>query len=102
MHIKPFFDYKTGNIVASAANSQEAATTAHVCMVQSLLSSNKDMLHILPVSKMTAEMLHEFCKQIILEVESMDPRVIGVTTDNNSLNRKMMSFFAENHEVSIV
>lgn len=102
IHIKPYFDYKAGSIVGSAANSEEAATTAHVFMLQSLLSSNKDVLHILPVSRMTAEILHEFCKKVILEVESMGLRVIAVITDNNSLNRKMMSFFAEKQEVSIV
>ncbi|KAH7960325.1 hypothetical protein HPB49_018722 [Dermacentor silvarum] len=66
IYIKPYFDYKGGNIVGSEANSQEAATTAHVSMVQSLLSSSKDVLHILPVSKVTVEILHDFCKKIIL------------------------------------
>ncbi|KAH7965137.1 hypothetical protein HPB49_004074 [Dermacentor silvarum] len=94
IHIKPYFDYKGGSIIGSAANSQEAATTALVFMVQSLLSSNKDVLHILPVSTMTAEILHEFCKKIILEVESMGLRFIGVVNDNNSLNSEMMSSFA--------
>lgn len=60
------------------------------------------MLHILPVAKITAKILHEFCKKVILEVESMGLRVIAVITDNNSLNRKMMSFFSEKQEVSIV
>jgi hypothetical protein len=30
IHIKPYFDYKGGNIVGSAHNSVVAATTAHV------------------------------------------------------------------------
>ncbi|KAK8756868.1 hypothetical protein V5799_000430 [Amblyomma americanum] len=102
IHIKPYFDYKGGSIVGSSANSQEAATTAHVFMVQSLLSANKDVIHILPVSKMNSEILHEYCKKIILEVESMGLKVIAVVTDNNSLNRKMMSLFSRNHEVNIV
>lgn len=101
IHIKPYFDYKGGSIVGSAANSQEAATTVHVFMLQSLLSSNKDVLHILPVAKITAKILHEFCKKVILEVESMGLRLIAAITDN-SLNRKMMSFFSEKQEVSIV
>ncbi|XP_077512600.1 uncharacterized protein LOC144123693 [Amblyomma americanum] len=102
IHIKPYFDYKGGSIVGSSANSQEAATTAHVFMIQSLLSANKDVIHILPVAKMNSEILHDYCKRIILEMESLGLKVIAVITDNNSLNRKMMSLFSENREVSIV
>nr|XP_054927547.1 uncharacterized protein LOC129385210 [Dermacentor andersoni] len=48
IHIKPYFDYKGGTIVGSSVHSTEPATTAHVFMVQSLLSANKDVIHILP------------------------------------------------------
>nr|XP_054921687.1 uncharacterized protein LOC129382187 [Dermacentor andersoni] len=102
IHIKPYFDYKGGTIVGSSVHSTEPATTAHVLMVQSLLSANKDVIHILPVSKMSAEILREHAKNIILNVEKMRLKVIAVVTNNNALNSKMMSLFAASHQVSIV
>lgn len=102
IHIKPYFDYKGGTIVGSSAHSTEPATTAHVFMAQSLLSPNKDVIHILPVNKLSADVLHEHAKHIILSVEKIGLKVIAVITDNNALNRKMMSFFAANPQVSIV
>lgn len=63
IHIKPYFDYKGGRIVGTAAHSTEPATTAHVFMVQSLLSPNKDVIHKLPMCKMNAETLHEHAKK---------------------------------------
>ncbi|XP_077484882.1 uncharacterized protein LOC144094883 [Amblyomma americanum] len=102
IHIKPYFDYKGGTIVGSSVHSTEPATTAHVFMVQSLLSANKDVIHILPVSKLSAEILHEHAKNIIINVEKMGLKIIAVITDNNALNRKMMSLFATSPQVSIV
>ncbi|KAH7933673.1 hypothetical protein HPB49_015558 [Dermacentor silvarum] len=102
IHIKPYFDYKGGRIVGTAAHSTEPATTAQVFMVQSLLSPNKDVINILPVCKMNAETLHERAKNIIINIEKMGLKVIAVVTDNNALNRKIMSFFAPNSQVSIV
>ncbi|KAH9374431.1 hypothetical protein HPB48_015728 [Haemaphysalis longicornis] len=94
IHIKPYLDYKGGTIVGSSAHSTEPATAAHVFMIQSLLSPNKDVIHILPVSKLSADVFHEHAKHIILSVEKIGLKVIAVITDNNVLNRKMMSFFA--------
>ncbi|XP_072144652.1 uncharacterized protein [Dermacentor andersoni] len=102
IHIKPYFDYKGGTIVGSSVHSTEPTTTAHVFMVQSLLSANKDVIHIPPVSIMSAEILHEHAKNIILNVEKMGLKVIAVVTDNNALNRKMMSLFAASPQLSIV
>lgn len=83
-------------------HSTEPATTAHVFMIQSLLSPNKDVIHILPVSKMAAETLHEYTKGIILKLEEMGLQVVAVITDNNALNRKMMSLFAKDPHLNIV
>lgn len=49
IHIKPCLDYKGGNICGAAVNSNEVATSVHVFMIQSLLSSFKEVAHILPV-----------------------------------------------------
>ncbi|XP_077498110.1 uncharacterized protein LOC144108803 [Amblyomma americanum] len=102
VHLKPFFDFKAGAIVGASAHSSEPATTAHVFMTQSLLSSNKDVIHILPVCRMNAETLHQYTRKIIVGIEEMGLKVIAVITDNNSLNRKMMSLFSKEPELSIV
>ncbi|XP_037526412.2 uncharacterized protein LOC119403555 [Rhipicephalus sanguineus] len=49
IHIKPCLDYKGGNTCGAAVNSNEVATSVHVFMIQSLLSSFKEVAHILPV-----------------------------------------------------
>ncbi|KAH9366007.1 hypothetical protein HPB48_016606 [Haemaphysalis longicornis] len=102
IHVKPYFDFKGGSIAGSSAHSSEPATTCHVFMIQSLLSSNKDVVHILPVSRLSAETLHEFTKGIILKMEEIGLMVVAVITDNNAINRKMMSLFAESPQLSIV
>lgn len=102
IHVKPYFDYKGGSVVGSSVHSTEPATTAHVFMIQSLLSPNKDVIHILPVSKMAAETLHGYTKGIILKLEEIGLQVVAVITDNNALNRKMMSLFAKDPHLNIV
>lgn len=51
IHLNEFLDYKGGNVVGSAHDSIECATTAHVFMLQSLFSKFKDVVYILPVKK---------------------------------------------------
>ncbi|GFU12857.1 hypothetical protein TNCV_3574161 [Trichonephila clavipes] len=42
---------KGGNILGMAYNSEQAATSAYVLMIQSLLSPLKEIVHIMPVKK---------------------------------------------------
>ncbi|XP_037518749.2 uncharacterized protein LOC119395817 [Rhipicephalus sanguineus] len=102
VHLQSFFDYKAGFVTGAAANSSTAAKTAHVFMIQSLLSSNKDVVHILPVAHIDAKALHDFLRKLILDLEASGFRIIAVISDNNSINRKAMSFFAKPASVSIV
>ncbi|KAH8039520.1 hypothetical protein HPB51_007422 [Rhipicephalus microplus] len=71
-------------------------------MVQSLLSSYKDVAHILPVTRITATELHDVLKTLIMRLESAGLHVVAVVTDNNAINRKMMSLFSEQNEPGIV
>ncbi|XP_075739881.1 uncharacterized protein LOC142785325 [Rhipicephalus microplus] len=93
IHLQPYFDYKGGTIVGAASNSPNAAKTAHVFMMQSLLSSEKNVVHILPVERINAEELHTLLRSIITQLENVGLRIIAVITDNNSINRKTMSLF---------
>ncbi|KAH8008675.1 hypothetical protein HPB51_000705 [Rhipicephalus microplus] len=102
IYIKPCLDYKGGNICGAAVNSNEAATSVHVFMIQSLLSAFKEVAHILPVKALQGEDLHCMLKKVILGLEEIGYRVIAVVCDNNSLNRKAMKMFLPEPKLSPV
>lgn len=102
IHLKAQMDYKGGNIVGAAFNSTEAATSAFVFMISSILSKFKDVVHILPVKSMTAETLHDILKKVIVGLEEIGFLVICVITDNNAINGKALSLFANPPKLSIV
>ncbi|KAH7953794.1 hypothetical protein HPB49_012390 [Dermacentor silvarum] len=93
------FQYKSGYVTGAATNSENTAITAYVFMMQSLLSSNKDVVHILPVANIEAKQLHDFLDQLIRQLEDIGIRVAAVVSDNNSINRKAMSFFCRSSHV---
>lgn len=49
IHLKPFLDFKDGDILGLPVNSDNAVTTAYVFMIQSLTSTYKDVISSLPV-----------------------------------------------------
>ena len=102
IHIKPYFDYKGGNIVGSAFDGIEAATSAFVFMVNSLTSKFKDVVPILPAKSMKSESLFNFIKKVITGLHEIGFNVICVLTDNNAINRKAMSYFSSPLKLSIV
>lgn len=102
IYIKPYLDYKGGNVVGMAENTNNLATTVHVLMVQSLQSSYKEVVKILPVKNITAESLHTAILETIKDLENLTFFVIGVVTDNNKVNKKAMTFFSSPPCLSIV
>lgn len=101
IHLKAYFDYKGGNIVGSAFDSCEAANSAFVFMVNSIKSSFKDV-HIIPTKCMKAETLHSIIKKVIMGLEKIGLTILCVITDNNAINGKAMSYFANPPKLSIV
>ena len=91
IHLKPYFDFKGGNITGTACNSEEAAKSAFVFMITSPFSSYKDVIYILPGKKMRVETLHNVISKTITGLETIGFCVI---TDNNSNNSKATSFFS--------
>ncbi|KAH8032923.1 hypothetical protein HPB51_003800 [Rhipicephalus microplus] len=102
IHIQPFFDFKGGKISGAAGNSEEAATSAHVFMVQSMLSSFREVVHILPARTMNAHSLHAVLKNVIIGLEEIGFKVLAVVSDNNAINRKALSMFSDPPKPSIV
>ncbi|XP_054720810.1 uncharacterized protein LOC129230437 [Uloborus diversus] len=64
-------------------------------MVSSISSSMKDVVHIFPVRHIVAAQLFSLIKKIVLGLENIGFDVLGVVTDNNSINRKAMSSFSD-------
>ena len=102
IHIKPYMDYKGGNIVGKAFNSTECATSAHVFMINSMLSTYRDVVHILPVKTLQASTLYDFIAKIVIGLENIGFEVLAVVSDNNAINKKAMSFFSNPPEISNV
>ncbi|XP_068083561.1 uncharacterized protein [Anabrus simplex] len=102
IHLKPYLDYKGGNVVGMAYDTAMLATTAHVFMVQGVVSSLKDVVNILPVNKMTADKLFDVTKNVVVGLEKLGFKVICIITDNNSINRRAISNFANPPQMSIV
>ncbi|KAH9376908.1 hypothetical protein HPB48_002777 [Haemaphysalis longicornis] len=93
IHSQPLFVYKGGNSSGEAANSHVAATSAHVFMLQSTVSSFLEVVLVLPVRAMNAESLHKVLKEVILGLEKIGFRVPAVVPHNNSINRKAFRMF---------
>jgi len=102
IHLQQFFDYKGGNIVGAASNSNEAAKSAFAFMISSIVSKYKDVVHVLPTCKTIAMDLFALIQRTIRGLEEAGFRVCSVITDNSAINRKAMSFFAEPHQLSFV
>nr|CAH7769842.1 unnamed protein product [Callosobruchus chinensis] len=102
VHIQPYMDYKGGNIVGTAVNSNSLATTALVFMLSSFYCGFKEVIHICPVSKIDHTVLHSFIKTVIIGLEKIGFKIFCVITDNNAINSKAMSHFAPNNKLSIV
>ena len=93
IHLKPYFDYKGGNNAGAAYNSEQPANSAFVFMITSLFWSLKDVVYIIPSTKMKSEVLYRLTLKTITGLETIGFRVISVITDNNAINSKAMSLF---------
>lgn len=102
IHIKQYLDYKGGSIVGKSALNDNAAGSAFVFMLLGICSSFKDVVHILPAQNVDAQGLHMYIKNVIIGLEKIGYFIVCVTTDNNSINGKAMSFFANPPRLSIV
>ena len=94
IHIKPYLDYKGGNIVGTSTNSINLANSAFTFMITSICSSFKEVIHISPVDKINHDILYGFVKSIILGLESIGYKIFCVISDNNAVNSKAICNFS--------
>lgn len=55
IHLQSYYEYKGRFVTGADTNSQNAANTASVFMIQSHLSPKKNVVHIIPVSQIDAK-----------------------------------------------
>jgi hypothetical protein len=60
IHVQPYLDYKGGNIVGKASNSNSLANTAYVFMISSVKSAFKEVVHISPSCNIDHKTLFNF------------------------------------------
>ncbi|GFV40074.1 hypothetical protein TNCV_2915031 [Trichonephila clavipes] len=60
-----------GYILGMTYNTEQAATSAYVFMIQSLLSPLKEVVHIMPVKKIDGEKLFAVVKKTIVELDGI-------------------------------
>ncbi|CAL1262400.1 unnamed protein product [Larinioides sclopetarius] len=104
IHLKEYFDYKGGSISGMPYDSETSASrereSAQVFMIKSISSQYKDVVHVLPVHSITGNVLHKSIKKIIIGLEDIGFTVIGIITDNISVNRKAVELFIDPPELS--
>ena len=59
VHLKPYIDYKGGNIVGLSDNSNEAATSVFAFMLSCIFSQYKDVVHVMPTEFLKADNLFD-------------------------------------------
>ena len=72
IHLKRYFDYKGGTIVDSSCNNVcNAEKSAFAFMISSVFSKYKDVFHLLPTCKISANDLNAMLKKIIIGSEDI-------------------------------
>ena len=63
------------------------AKTVLVFMVQSLLSKYKDVVKLIPVSRLNGDLLKEHFTVVVSELHRLGFEVVAVSIDNHPVNR---------------
>ena len=86
IHVKPKVSYQSGQLYGNASNrDQKQANRIQVFMISSVLSSNKDVVSLVPVQKMTAQDLCSMTQEVIKTVTAAGYNIVAILSDNNVL-----------------
>ena len=92
IHIKSKISYDSGQLYGNASNrDQQQANRIQTFMISYILSSNKDVVSLVPVQKMTAHDLpvYTITQEVIKNVVTAGYIIVAFISDNNIINRKM-------------
>ena len=87
IHIKPKMTYQNGKLIGNSENNiTRQANRIHTFIISSVLSSNKDVVALIPVQKMTNQDLYHMPKEVVKQY-IYGYRIICILSDNNVVNR---------------
>ena len=66
----------------------------HCFMISSLLSSNKDVVTLIPAKNLTVENLCNILKSLLKRLLEAQYNVISIISNGNRINRKLLTLFA--------
>ena len=96
VYVKPGLSFKNSDVVGTAQNDpSQTATTIQCFMISSLQSSNRDVIALVPVRKLTAEYLLQLTSELLKKLSSAGFRVISIISDNNRINQKMFRLLSD-------
>lgn len=93
VHIEPYSEYKGVTVTDVPLAPTEVANSVYVLMAQSLTCQFKEVVHVVPVQRADAQLLHKLLRDAICGLEKIGFRVACVVSDGNSVNKKAMSHF---------
>ena len=92
-HIKSKISYQNGKVFGNAENHEQKAANRIQCfLISSVLSSNKDVVSLIPVHKMTTDDLTRMTLDVIKIVTTIihcSYTIVSILSGNNIVNRKM-------------
>lgn len=87
-YLKTTFDFECVDIISNWCDSHIATNSAHIFIVEALLSTFKDIVHILLVQNITEDQLHK----IIIELEEIGFKVIHISMTTVQLIEKLYHY----------
>ena len=82
--------YQNGKLIGNSGNNiTRQANRIQTFMISSVLSSNKDVVALIPVQKMTNQDIYHMTKEVVKNASICGYRIICILSDNNVVNRKM-------------
>ena len=87
--MKPKLTYECEKPGNAGNNAQHQANRIPCVVISSVMSSNTDVVSLVPVQKMTTHDLTVMTQEVIQNVKWAVYRIVSVISDNNVVNRKM-------------
>lgn len=92
IYIKAGLQYKSKNVTGYAENNvSEFAKTIQTFMISSPFGHFKEVVRLVPVSKMTGIQLSDTILETVNLIQKYNFKVLCIITDNNRINQKMFS-----------
>ena len=90
IYVKPKVTYKGGILQGFAENNDSAqATTVQAYMISSVMSKNKDVAALQPITNLDASYLYDSVIKVLSLIEKAGYTVLAVMSDNNRVNRNV-------------